>query len=121
MLGHRPCAEETDRALRVLAHSYRRRLLFELYEEVTSGEGNSINYSRLDPDETAKRSIELYHVHLPKLETVGYIEWNEAERTIRNGPRWKEVEPLLELVHSHLCDLPPFLQGKPAGERGTEC
>lgn len=121
MLGQKPDAERTDRVLTVLSHPCRRRLLFELYEEVDIEEGNSIEYSRLTPYETDQGSIELYHVHLPKLEMAGYIDWNEAQKTIRKGPRWDEVEPLLELIYTHLCDLPPFLQGKPTGESGTNC
>ncbi|WP_431357866.1 hypothetical protein [Halobaculum rarum] len=65
--------------------------------------------------------MSLYHTHLPKLEKFGYIKWNEAEKTIQRGPQWEEIEPLLELIHSHLCELPPFLQGKPPDRNGTKC
>lgn len=119
MLGHGPDAEATDRALSALSHACRRRLLFELYEEVEPGETVPISAIHAAPFWTERRRILLYHVHLPKLAEHGYITWNRAEETIRRGPRWDEIEPLLDLVHSHLSELPPFLQGKPSGGTGS--
>jgi hypothetical protein len=121
MLGHTPNAEETDRALDALSQSWRRRLLFELYEEVNSGAGTPLNYTDTTPRWTEKERILLQHVHLPKLEEYGYVTWNEAEKTIQIGPRWDEIEPLLDLIHSHLCELPSFLQGKPSNSTGKKC
>jgi hypothetical protein len=95
-------------------------LLFELYEEVTTGEGNPIKYSRLTPYETDEEMVELYHTHLPKLEGAGYVDWNEAEKTVQRGSRWDEIEPILELIYSHLCGLPLTLQGKPPSQSGMQ-
>lgn len=120
MMGHRLNAEKTDRALTALSHACRRRLLFELYEEVNSGEGESISYTDIAPFGTEKRRISLNHAHLPKLEEDGYITWNESAKTITKGPRWEEIEPLLELIHSNLYELPPFLQGRPSSRNGTK-
>ena len=113
MLGPWPSAEEPDRVLSALCDPTRRRLLFELYEEVNTGEENSIKYSCLALYETEERRLELYHVHFPKLEEFGYINWNEAEKTIQKGYRWGEIEPVLELIHTHSSDLPVFFKGKP--------
>ncbi|WP_144900830.1 ArsR family transcriptional regulator [Halobellus captivus] len=121
MLGHKPNAEETDRAMNILSHSCRRRLLFELYEQVNSGGGESISYIGLTPLGTEKKRTLLYHAHLPKLEESGYITWNEAEKTIQRGSRWEEIEPLLELIYSHLYELPPFLQGTRSDKNGMKC
>ena len=101
MLGHRPNAEETDRALNALSNACRRRLLFELYQQVDSGEG-SVDYTDIPLFRAERRRVRLYHCHLPKLEAAGYIEWDEAEQTVRKGPRWDKIEPLLDLIHSHL-------------------
>lgn len=119
MLGHRPNADETDNALNALSHPSRRRLLFELYEEVTSGEGDSIDYTDISQFRAEERYLRFYHVHLPKLEEFGYIRWNEPEKTIQKGPLWDEIEPLLELIYTHLSELPPFLQGKPLTRNGV--
>lgn len=112
MLGYKPTAKETDRALNALSHSCRRRLLFKLYEEVNLGERESITYTGITPFGTERRRIRLHHSHLPQLEECEYIRWNKAEETIRTGPRWEEIEPLLELVYAHLYELPPSLGGK---------
>lgn len=121
MLGYRSNAEETDRVLNALSHVCRRRLLFELYEEVNSGGAESITYPDIPLFEAEKRRTALYHSHLPKLEAFGYVEWNEAEETIRTGPRWKEIEPLLDLIHSHLYELPPSLRGNLSDSTETQC
>lgn len=121
MLGHKRNAAETDRALEALSHPCRRRLLFELYEEVNSRSGAAINYTNTRSFDIEKGRIRLYHSHLPKLEGAGYIEWNKAEKTIQRGPRWDEIEPLLELIHSHLYELPRFLQGRPSNRDGPKC
>ncbi len=58
-------------------------------------------------NETASAEIELYHNHLPKLAEAGYIEWDPDTGEISEGPRFDEVEPLLELIERHADELPP--------------
>lgn len=48
----------------------------------------------------------LYHVHLPKLAEAGYIEWNKDTHTIRRGPNFDEIAPLLRLMAEHEDKLP---------------
>jgi|AntRauTorckE6833_2_1112554.scaffolds.fasta_scaffold150976_2 DNA-binding transcriptional ArsR family regulator len=102
MLGQRPKAE-TDRVFTALSHANRRRLLFELLEAV---EDDPIEYT-----DFALPKNTLHHVHLPKLEEFGYVEANRSEGTIRRGPQWDEIEPLLELVSTYLYE-PQSLRGK---------
>jgi DNA-binding transcriptional ArsR family regulator len=45
--------------------------------------------------------IELYHVHLPKLEAAGLIEWHRETGEIARGSRYAEVEPFLTWVATH--------------------
>ncbi|MFW5917773.1 MAG: DUF7344 domain-containing protein [Halorubrum sp.] len=120
MPGYEPTATETDRALNALSHSCRRRLLFKLYEEVNCGDRESITRVGIDPFETERKRVRLHHSHLPKLEEYGYVRWSEAEETIRTGPRWEEIEPLLELIYAHLYDLSPSLRGRSTGSNRTE-
>jgi hypothetical protein len=40
----------------------------------------------------------LTHVHLPKLEEYGFVDWNRADRRVAKGPRFDEIEPLLALL-----------------------
>lgn len=111
MLGGTPNRNETDDALTAMSHSFRRRLLFELYEEVNRTGGKRVNYDHIELFRSKSARLELFHNHLPKLESEEYIGWNKAERTIRTGPRWGEIEPLLDVIHMHLNELPPTLRG----------
>lgn len=104
MLGQRPKAEEADKVFNALTHANRRRLLFELY---AATEDDCINYTDLSLPENT-----LYHVHLPKLEEFGYVEKDRTEETVQRGPQWEEIEPLLELLSSHLSELPESLRGR---------
>lgn len=57
-----------------------------------------------DPDTI---QLELEHKHLPKLEEAGYIEWDRETGDISTGPKFDEIEPLLELIEEHADELPP--------------
>lgn len=50
--------------------------------------------------EPESREVEddLVENHLPKLEEAGYIEWDRESGTISKGPRFDEIEPILELM-----------------------
>ena len=49
--------------------------------------------------------IDLVHVQLPKLERMGYVEWVPGV-AVRPGPRFEEVEPVVELLLEHEDALP---------------
>lgn len=51
--------------------------------------------------------VALTHSHLPKLADAGYIQWDQDTGEISRGPRFDEIEPLLELIQSHADELPP--------------
>ena len=57
--------------------------------------------------EADKLEITLTHNHLPKLADAGYIEWDQDTGEISKGPRFDEIEPLLELIQNHADELPP--------------
>lgn len=78
----------TDRLLGLLANERRRLLLDTVRTEGTV---------RVDTDDP-QRQLELYHIHLPKLEAADLIEWNRDAETITSGPRFAEVEPLLQFI-----------------------
>ena len=57
----------------------------------------------LEPSEMTERIwIELYHIHLPKLEDAGLIYWNPEDHVITQGPRFEEVQPLFKVMHDIL-------------------
>lgn len=93
----------------MLRSSSRRRILLAIAnknprdeEEFTS---DSFTSDDTDGDELSylKR---LHHVHLPKLADAGYIEWNPDTATIRRGPNFDDIAPLLRLMAEHEDELP---------------
>lgn len=50
--------------------------------------------------------MELSHVHLPKLEDSGLIEWDSEAGTVSRGPAFEEVEPVLRLLAANADRLP---------------
>ena len=93
--------------LRSLEDPLRRRLLVDLLERDQEAEDvevpDDIELGERDP-ETAR--IELEHVHLPLLETRGYIEWDRDADLVREGPDFDEIQPLLDLIEANRDELP---------------
>jgi len=53
------------------------------------------------------RLVEMRHVHLPKLVDYGFIEWDRDKNEVSKGPKFDEIQPLLELLENHDEELPP--------------
>ncbi|WP_254768047.1 ArsR family transcriptional regulator [Salinilacihabitans rarus] len=49
---------------------------------------------------------DLQHHHLPKLVDTGYVVRDEETRTVRRGPQFDEVAPLLRVLHDDRDVLP---------------
>jgi hypothetical protein len=90
-----------------LTHPYRRRILMLVSEQNPRDEEEFVveNLSTED-DDLELLTTELSHVHLPKLADAGYIEWDEHTQTIRRGPNFEEIAPLLRLMTEHQDELP---------------
>jgi hypothetical protein len=97
-----------DTALNILAHKYRRRLLTALLEHNPQDDDDPQIPGDDELEETDLDSLQIAmsHSHLPKLEEAGFIEWDEASDSVRKGPRFDEIRPLLELMQSHADELP---------------
>ncbi|AEH36310.1 DUF7344 domain-containing protein [Halopiger xanaduensis] len=99
--------EETtaDRLFDALTDVHRRRLLFALIDH------NPQDVSEL-PDvpwtlsESEAVLTSKHHVHLPKLADYGLIEWERDEQIVTKGPRFDEIEPILQLLDDHRDELP---------------
>lgn len=50
--------------------------------------------------------MELSHVHLPKLEDSGLVEWDSEAGTVFRGPAFEEAEPVLRLLAANADRLP---------------
>jgi len=89
-----------DTAFAALADEDRRQLLSTL---ATTTEGDppvrlsdDLLATTPDPSGVATR---FHHVHLPKLSSMGYVEWDPESGTVRRGPAFDELSPLLEVLH----------------------
>ncbi|PSQ04856.1 hypothetical protein BRC97_10535 [Halobacteriales archaeon QS_6_71_20] len=97
-----------DTHLDALGHVDRRRLLLALLNAEEAA--LPIELDRLEY-ETADRDVlvSFHHNHLPKLEDRGFVDANLDRYSVTRGPRFEEIEPLLELLDTHRDRLPPDL------------
>jgi len=96
-----------DRALDVLSHSHRRRVLTGLAgADAGAGEAFTPAQLRAEGADRERFRLELYHKHLPKLERAGYVDWDRQRGAVRRGPNYDEVAPLVELMTAHEAALP---------------
>ncbi len=61
-------------------------------------EGTVCEASDLLPRGTSPSEVEteLREIHLPKLDSAGYIDWNPETGRIKKGPRFEELELEME-------------------------
>ena len=96
-----------NRMFDMLSHPYRRRILLLVSEHNPRDEDEfRIADLATADDEVELKSVELYHAHLPKLDEAGYIEWDKDTNTIRRGPNFDEIAPVLRLMADHEDTLP---------------
>lgn len=93
----------------MLSHAYRRRILTAVGRANPHDEDDLPSETSPGEDDEAALALlrqQLYHVHLPKLDDAGFIDWNRETGIIRRGPRFEEIEPLLRLMNEHRDELP---------------
>ena len=78
-----------DDYLQLLANGQRRRILRALL-----GSEGPVTVDPGDPAAHAR----LHHIHLPKLESAGLVDWNRRGGTVVRGPAFDDVVPLLEAI-----------------------
>ncbi|NHN40989.1 hypothetical protein G9C85_04970 [Halorubellus sp. JP-L1] len=80
-----------DTQLNALAHERRRQVLLALHE--TDGA------IALDPTATDDElGIEMYHRHLPKLQSSELVSWNADSGEVRQGTRFDELQSVLDAL-----------------------
>jgi hypothetical protein len=92
-----------DRILNILRNRHRRAILLLLKEGTVDTKADVMVRNG---DNTKEVELVLTHAHLPKLDDAGYIEWDRETDEISKGPRFEEIEPLLELIETHADELP---------------
>jgi len=96
-----------DDALDALADRWRRALLLALLESnPQSTDPPAWKIDGGDDEDELDPLVKLRHVHLPKLEDYGFVEWDREADEIRKGPQFAEIRPLLELLDDHREELP---------------
>ncbi|WP_440008907.1 DUF7344 domain-containing protein [Halomicrococcus sp. SG-WS-1] len=104
-----PTQTSLETTFDVLANTYRRRLLMTLLAHDSQDGSLRIPADIIVSDEDIDRlTISMTHVHLPKLEDMGLIEWDQNTNEVRKGPKFEEIQPLLQLLDSHADE---FLDG----------
>ncbi|WP_245180854.1 hypothetical protein [Haloarcula amylovorans] len=97
-------ASNMDRVLEIFAKRQRRLILFALQGGATKHKSDFVFRGADNGDDP---ELQLIHTHLPKLAEAGYIEWNRETDEVSKGPRYDEIEPLLNLLETHADELPP--------------
>ena len=95
-----------DTHIDALGHVDRRRLLLALLnaeEAALPIELDQLEYETADRDVL----VSFHHNHLPKLEDRGFVDATPDQHSVTTGPRFEEIEPLLELLDTHRDRLPP--------------
>jgi hypothetical protein len=97
-----------DVFLEILSNRYRRRLLVALLEHNPQDDEDTQLPAdvRYEGEELKRYRMLMTHTHLPKLDEAGLIEWDPEKNAVRVGPRFDEIRPLLELMHTHADELP---------------
>lgn len=95
-----------DGVLDALAHVQRRKLLVALLEHNPQDDSPVAIADREDDADALNRLMLMRHLHLPKLEEYGFIDWDEATHEVRKGPKFAEIRPFLELLAAHEDELP---------------
>ena len=95
-----------DIHLDALRHIDRRRLLLALLNAEEAA--LPIELDQLE-DETVESDVllSLHHNHLSKLEDLGFVDATPDHHSVTKGPRFEEIEPLLELFETYQDRLPP--------------
>lgn len=88
-----------DRAFEALAADHRRRVLLAL--ETRDSETDPLTVpdgvaNGLEDEDDLYRS--LYHTHLPKLVELELVDWDVDQQSVRRGPQFEEVRPLLQFL-----------------------
>jgi len=94
-------SEAIDSMMDALKSRTRRVILMALLD--TTGTSITTLERRLNQENDR---IPLYHTHVPKLANAEYITWDNETDTISKGPKFSEVEPLVQLLKDYNTEFP---------------
>lgn len=96
-----------DRILDAMADDERRRILVDLLEYDSGAVSDSSEMPSGVPAEIAEPEevlVRVRHLHLPKLDDYGLVDWDADERMVTRGPRFDEARPFLEVHRTEFVD-----------------
>jgi hypothetical protein len=96
----------TDDVFEALADRCRRRLFLALVERDPPAEITVDDVCSGAVDDDPADRTELRHAHLPKLDAMGFIDWDPGTGTIRPGPELGAIRPVVRLLADRAPDLP---------------
>jgi hypothetical protein len=85
----------------------RRRVLVSL-RDIDSRTVSDIVDEAQQRDGRDRRAVRIafVHIHLPKLDETGYIDWRKDADRIDRGPRFGEIEPVIDSLERNSDRLP---------------
>lgn len=94
-----------DAVADALADVDRRRLLVALVR-LESGIG-PVGLEELGAEfDYPEHTLEMEHIHLPKLDEYGFVSWDRDLQKIAPGPAFGTIEPIVAVLDSRSEDLP---------------
>ncbi|WP_137290945.1 DUF7344 domain-containing protein [Natronorubrum halophilum] len=89
----------SEEAFGALSNATRRWVLKVLHERNSPIDLNAL------PDEPSiykeppeSFEIALHHIHLPKLDDAGFVDWDHEQGMVAKGPQFDEARLLLDLI-----------------------
>ena len=98
MLSHGETNNRLGELLGALANPYRRQLLLALMEHNPQADDDSDPLDIHPEGEDSFTQMNISMGHLPMLDDMGIIDWDQDDNEISKGPDWEEFEPLLQLI-----------------------
>ena len=96
----------SDDILAALANVQRRKLLVRLLDHNPQDDTPAVVADSEQDRDAVEQLVSMQHVHLPKLEEYGFIEWDQDTHEVRTGPNFTEIQPVLELLAAHSDEIP---------------
>lgn len=93
-----------DDVFDALRHKQRRRILYSLIEHESRRELSIVDLMNSGKYQ-GRQWVALYHNHLPKLNELGYIEWERESCTIGRGPQFDEIIPFIRSAMNNTNEL----------------
>lgn len=90
-----------------LSHPMRRRVLATIHDPPSQVSGGFEPEDFLRRDGPRERPmVELHHNHLPRLDSEGFVDWDDETNTVTRGPRYEEIQPVLSALQTNSDELP---------------